>query len=501
MNSKVYLGIDIGAESGRVMAGQWDGRRLQVGEVHRFHNGGIAFGDSLRWDVLRLWDGVQTGLGLAANRWKGQLASIGIDTWGVDYALVTASGELVGLPFCYRDARTRGLLAETLQRVPRADIFTSTGTQFMEINTLFQWIAHHRAHPDAFAAASSLLLIPDWLNFTLCGERAVEFTNATTTQFFDPVRRDWARGLLERLELPTHPLGPVVEAGTRLGGLRRSVAEWTGAGALAVVAPATHDTGSAVVGVPTSRTGHRDWAYISSGTWSLVGMELDGPLLTPEALAANVTNEGGYAGTWRLLRNVMGLWLVQGCRQSFEAAGNSRDYAELTYLASVSPAWRSLIDPNDTRFLKPVDMVSEIQSACATAGQPIPQSEGELVRCCLDSLALKYAAVLKQLESLTGSRVDTVHIVGGGSRNDLLNQLTANATGRRVVAGPAEATVLGNLAVQLATDGEWGGLHDMRCRLATIEPLREFHPDLSQTDAASVAASRWHRIQGIGASL
>jgi rhamnulokinase len=348
-----------------------------------------------------------------------------------------------------------------------------------------------------------MLMIPDWLHFILCGERAVEFTNATTTQFLDPIRRDWSRGLLDRLGLPNHPLGPLVEPGTRLGQLRPAVASVTGASSLSVVAPATHDTGSAVIGVPTDRTGHRDWAYISSGTWSLVGLELPAPLLTPEALAVNVTNEGGYAGTWRLLRNVMGLWLVQGCRQTFQAAGSSLDYAALVRRAAESPAWRSVVDPNHTRFLKPDNMVTELQQACAETGQPVPASEGEIVRCCLDSLALKYADVLARLESLTGTRVVTVHVVGGGARNALLNQLTADATGVRVVAGPAEATVLGNLAVQLATDGEWGGLDDMRRHLAAVEPLQEFHPDPSGHLQALEAAARWRLLHAAhaGASL
>jgi rhamnulokinase len=490
MNStQVYLGIDVGAESGRVMAGVWDGRRLRLEEVHRFPNRPVTVADTLRWDLPGLWREVQCGLNLASRRYGGQLASVGVDTWALDYVLLSRSGEMLGLPFCYRDARTRGLVEETAGRVPRAEIFSATGLQFMEINTLYQWIAHHRASPEVFAAASTFQMIPDWLNGCLCGARVAEMTNATTTQFYDPRARTWARGLLERLALPTHLLPDIVEPGTRLGTLRGSIGP-----AIPVIAPATHDTGSAVAGTP-GPTGDSGWAYISSGTWSLVGVESREPLLTPAALDANVTNEGGVEGTWRILKNVMGLWLLQRCRAALGSEGSLPDYGDLVRAAADAPALRSLVDPDDPRFLNPPDMTSALRDACRETGQPVPETPGALVRCVLESLALKYDAVLRQLEALTGNPLRVVHVVGGGSRNALLNQFTADATGRTVVAGPVEATVLGNLLVQARTLGELGSLPEMRQTVRDSSELATFQPRPAEADRWAEARERFSGIR------
>ena len=282
------------------MAGLWDGVRMRLEELHRFPNGPVELAGSLRWDVLRLWAEIQTGLIIAAKRFGSSVVSIGVDTWALDYVLLSKSNEMLGLPFCYRDARTRGLVTETTQRVSREEIFAASGLQFMEINTLYQWIAHHRASPEIFAAADSFLMIPDWLNWCLCGVKAVEFTNATTTQFLHPQTRQWSADLLHKLGLPTRILPPLIEPGTRLGELRESIAMRTGLTRVPIIAPATHDTGSAVVGVPTRHTGNSNWAYISSGTWSLVGIETKQPCLSADALAMNFTNEGGVDGTWRV---------------------------------------------------------------------------------------------------------------------------------------------------------------------------------------------------------
>lgn len=490
MNSpQVYLGIDVGAESGRVMAGLWDGRRLRLEEVHRFSNGPVAVADTLRWDLPGLWREIQSGLNLASRRYSGQLASVGVDTWALDYVLLSRSGELLGLPFCYRDARTRGLVEETTGRIPRSEIFATTGLQFMEINTLYQWIAHHRASPEVFAAASTFQMIPDWLNGCLCGARVVEMTNATTTQFYDPKSQTWARGLLERLELPTHLLPEIVEPGTRLGTLRGTVGP-----AIPVIAPATHDTGSAVAGTP-GPTGDPGWAYISSGTWSLVGVESKEPILTPGALAANVTNEGGVEGTWRVLKNVMGLWLLQRCRAALGDAAGVPDYSGLVRWAGDAPPLRSLVDPDDPRFLNPPDMPSALRDACRETGQTVPETPGSLVRCVLESLALKYDAVLRQLETLTGRPLRVVHIVGGGSRNALLNQFTADATGRTVVAGPVEATVLGNLLIQARTLGELGSMAEMRQTVRNSSELETFQPRLGEVDRWTEARERFSELR------
>ena len=480
MISQVYLGIDLGAESGRVMAGLWDGRQMRWEELHRFPNGPINVAGSLRWDVLRLWAEIQTGLTIAAKRFGSSIVSIGVDTWALDYVLLSKSNEMLGLPFCYRDARTRGLVTETLQRVSREEIFAASGLQFMEINTLYQWIAHHRASPEIFAAAETFLMIPDWLNWCLSGVKAVEFTNATTTQFLHPQTKQWSEDLLNKLGLPTRILPRLVEPGTRLGELRESISNRTGLARVPVIAPATHDTGSAVVAVPTGHTGKSNWAYISSGTWSLVGIETSQPCLSPTALALNFTNEGGLDGMWRILKNVMGLWLVQQCRRAFEARGGATDYARLVALAENATPFKSLVDPDDSRFLNPADMPGALQSFCRETGQPVPETEGELIRCALESLALKYAMILDQLELLSGERIEVVHIVGGGSRNALLNQFTADACGRPVLAGPVEATVLGNLLVQTRSMGELKSLSEIRTAVGASSELRTFEP---QTNA------------------
>ena len=494
MADQIYLGIDLGAESGRVMAGCWDGARLALEELHRFPNGPVSLAGTLRWDALRLGQEIQQGLAVAARRFGDRIVSVGVDTWGLDYVLLSQSGELLGLPFCYRDARTRGRLAATLRQVPRADIFAATGAQFLEINTLYQLQAHFATSPEVFAGASTFLMMPDWLNWCLCGSRVAEFTNATTTQFCDPMRRTWAVELLRRLGLPTHCLPELVSPGTRVGELRASVSELTGLGRIPVIAPATHDTGSAVAAVPTAHSGRTDWAYISSGTWSLVGIESPSPLLSPRALELNVTNEGGVDGTWRVLKNVMGLWLVQRCRQAFAERGGTDDYARLTALAEAAPPLRSFVDPDDPRFLNPADMPAEIQAFCRETNQPVPKDEGALIRCVLESLALKYAAVLRQLEELGGEIIRVVHVVGGGSRNRLLNQLTADACQLPVLAGPVEATVMGNVLVQAKALGELGSLGQLREVVRNSEDVIRFEPRPDASAHWAEARSRFARL-------
>ncbi len=494
MAEQILLGIDLGAESGRVMAGRWDGRRLALEELHRFPNGPVQLAGTLRWDAPRLWQEIQHGLSLAARRFGRQVASVGVDTWGLDYVLLSRSGELLGLPFCYRDTRTLGHLAETLHRVPRAEIFAATGAQFLEINTLYQWRAHHAASPEVFHAANTFLMMPDWLNWCLSGSRVAEFTDATTTQFCDPVRRTWSVELLRRLGLPTHCLPELVPPGTKLGELRRSAAEATGLGPLSVIAPATHDTGSAVAAVPVAETGRLNWAYISSGTWSLVGIETGAPLLSARALELNVTNEGGVDGTWRVLKNVMGLWLVQRCRQSFAERGGTADYARLTELAAAAPALRSLVDPDDPRFLNPSDMPAAMQAFCRETGQPVPADEGSLIRCALESLALKYAEVLAEIAELGGESIEVVHVVGGGSKNSLLNQLTADACRRPVLAGPAEATVMGNILMQARTLGELGSLPELRAVVRASGEMSRFEPTAGSVEMWAEARCRFARL-------
>jgi rhamnulokinase len=476
MSDACYLGVDLGAESGRVMAGLFDGRKVRLEQIHRFPNAAVSVGTTLRWDVLRLWSEIQEGLTRAATTFGDRIVSAGVDTWGVDYVLMARNDELIAQPFHYRDPRTAGAMRDAFLRVSRDKIFAQTGLQFMEFNTLFQLLAFQRSNPELLPAAHRLLLMPDFFHWCLCGSRVVEFTNATTTQCFDPTQNRWAIDLLGRFGLWIGMFPEVVPPGTRLGKLRDSVAGRTGLKRIEIVAPATHDTGSAVAAVPTRLTGKPNWAYISSGTWSLLGVEVQQAVLSERALELNVTNEGGIDGTYRLLKNIMGLWLVQECKRAFERRGKNYDYAELKRLAGQSRPLRSLINPDDRAFLNPDDMTAAIQKWCEDYGEPVPQAEGELVRCALESLAFKYRMVLEWLEELTGTRIEVLHIVGGGCQNESLNQLTADACGRPVIAGPVEATVLGNVLVQACTAGELATLTDLREVVRESSALRTYEP-------------------------
>jgi len=476
MNTQVYLGVDLGAESGRVIAGIWDGKTIQLEELHRFSNGGVPLANTLRWDVLHLWAEIQTGLTIAAKKYGKSIVSVGVDTWGVDFVLLTKNEEILGQPYHYRDTRTVGMLDEAFKIVPRADIFKQTGLQFMELNTLYQLLALKKQNPDLLKHADCLLLMPDFLHWCLCGSKCVEYTNGTTTQCMHPTKRDWAKAMLKKFGIPTRIFPKVVHPCTPLGAIRESVSAKTGLPAIQVVAPPTHDTGAAVAAVPTANTGKANWAYISSGTWSLMGIESQTALLSQRVLELNYTNEGGIDNTYRVLKNIMGLWLVQQCKRSFEANGKKLDYGELVKLAEAAPALRSIVNPNDARFLNPPDMPKAIQDYCAETGQPVPKTEGELVRCALESLALIYNAVLHGLQELSGTPIEVIHIVGGGSKNALLNQFTANACGCPVVAGPVETTVLGNLLSQVRASGQLKSLAEMRDIVRASSDLVRFEP-------------------------
>ncbi len=503
MKDKCYLAVDCGAESGRVMAGLWDGVKMRLEELHRFPTGITPVGDTKRWDITRIWGEVERGLSLAAKRFGESIVSVGADTWGVDYVLLDQAGELIEQPWNYRDARTHGMLEKVKARVSHEEIFAASGVQFMEINTLYQLLAAHERDPALLASADRFLMIPDYLHFKMCGARVCEFTNATTTQFFHPTRKAWSAELLQKLGLPTAMLPEVVQPGTLLGRLLPGVCERTGLHAgVEVIAPATHDTGSAVAGVPGAEVEDRRGrlAYLSSGTWSLLGVELHEPDLSARAFELNLTNEGGVDGTYRLLRNIMGLWLVQECRRSFEKRGSTSDYAALVLAAESAPAFRSLIDPDDLTFLSPPDMPEAIAQFCRDTGQAVPGTEGEFVRCALESLAIKYATVLNWMKELTGSFIGVVNIVGGGSRNRLLNQFTANACNRTVLAGPVEATVLGNVLVQARACGELQSLADIRrvahesSEVDAIRPEHESSWDEARQRFAEISFRR--RMEG-----
>jgi rhamnulokinase len=458
MATKNLLAYDLGAESGRGILGLFDGSHLQLEVVYRFPNGPIRTLDTLHWDVLRLWGEMLVALRKAITD-KGSIDALGVDTWGVDFALLGRSGTLLGNPRHYRDPHTEGYPEAAFDRVSRRDIYCQTGLQFMRFNSLYQLLAMKRDRSPLLDAAQRLLMIPDLLHYWFTGQEVNEFTDVSTSQMYDPTAKDWARGLLKALDLPANILGKIVLPGTVLGPLRPSVMAETGAAAVPVVLPGSHDTASAVAAVPARG---ESWCYISSGTWSLMGAELPAPLISDKTLAYNFTNEGGVGGTIRFLKNIMGLWLVQECRRSWERSGRSHTYEELTRLADAAPPFVSLVDPDHSSFWLPPSMPAALGEYCQRTGQPVPTEPGGVVRCALESLALRYRWVLERLEELLGRRIDVIHVVGGGCQNALLNQLTADACNRPVLAGPAEATAIGNVLVQMVGLGVIGSLAEGR---------------------------------------
>jgi rhamnulokinase len=468
-HSKSYLAFDFGAESGRAVLAHLHSGVLTTEEVHRFPNEPVEYAGSLHWDVARLWFEVRKALACVQQR---RLAGIGVDAWGVDYALLGEHGELLQNPYHYRDRRTEGVMDDVFRKVSKEEIYRTTGIQFMPINTLYQLFAAQRDTPLMLAAAKRLVTIPDLFNYFLTGNAVCEFTNATTTQLVDPVRRSWATNLMQHLGLRTDLPGPLIEPGTTVGTLLPSVAPNSQLAGTPVIAPGCHDTASAVAAI-SARDGT---AFLSSGTWSLLGTELDAPVLTPQALQANFTNEGGVNGTIRLLKNVMGLWMLQACRNCWSNHLQSADYRELVELAIQEPAFAHLVDPDDESFLRPADMSAAMADFCRKTHQPAPETPGALVRCVLESLALKYGVVMRRLEQLCGRRIEQIRVIGGGSKNRLLNQFTADATGRRVLAGPAEATALGNIAIQILATGEASSLQEVRAIVDRSFPTEAFEP-------------------------
>jgi rhamnulokinase len=497
MAETVFLAVDLGASSGRVVAGLFDGRRLRLEEVHRFENGGIAVGPRLYWDFLGLWSEVQRGLRAAATRYGDRIRSVGVDTWGVDFGLLGPRDELLGSPRHYRDRRTDGLMDRAFQTVPRDEIFAHTGLQFMQFNTLYQLLALRLEGSPLLDAAESLLMMPDLFHWLLTGHKTNEFTNATTTQFYDPARGAWATPLLERFGLPTRLLGGVAQPGTRLGKLLPQVIEETGLRGVECILPGTHDTASAVVAVPAASDGNGgppNWCYISSGTWSLMGIESPRPVINDLCRQFNFTNEGGVAGTIRLLKNITGLWLVQECRRVWTAAGREYTWEALTAMADQATPLASIINPDDPSFLAPGDMPEAIRAFCRRSGQPVPDDEGAVIQCALQSMALKYRQVLGWLEQLAGVRIETIHIVGGGAQNRRLCQAAADACGRPVVAGPVEATAIGNVAVQAVAAGVIGSISQARDLIRDSLAVETYEPRNSA--AWDEAWGRFLRLSG-----
>jgi rhamnulokinase len=463
-----FLAFDLGAESGRAILGCFQSGILDITEIHRFPNEPVAVNGELHWDALRLLHEIKKTFESSLHV---KIESVGIDTWGVDFALLSERGGLIENPYHYRDARTRGVMEEILARISREKIYSITGIQFLTFNTLYQLYAAVRATPKLIDAAEALVTIPDLLNYWLSGNRVSEYTNATTTQFVDAATGAWATGLLNELDLPSRLLQPIVKPGTVIGALQPEVsAAFTGT---PVVAPACHDTGSAVAAVSATKPS----AFLSSGTWSLLGAEISAPIITTKALNLNFTNEGGVCGTIRLLKNIGGLWLLQSCRRCWASSGQNYSYEELMYSAEDNRnGFVSLFDPDHPDFLNPDNMPSAIDEYCRRTGQPAPSGPPAYTRAILESLAFKYRMVLESLEEISGIRFEEIRIMGGGSRNRMLNQFTANATGIPVVAGPAEATALGNIAMQMLATGAVASLSEARRIIDRSFPAERFEP-------------------------
>jgi len=467
-----FLAIDLGAESGRAMLGTLDRGKLTLEELHRFPNTPVRLPTGLYWDALRLFHEIRHALTICGRERKILLDGIGIDTWGVDFALLGADGTLVDNPRHYRDARNNGMLEKTFAVAPREEIFTATGIQFMQINTLYQLHAMKLAQSPALGIAKTLLFTPDLFNYWLTGLMRAEVSIASTSQFYDPVEKHWADGLLRRLGIAESILPEIIPSGARLGRLLPEIAEATGLSAeTPVFATTSHDTAAAVAAVPAEGV---DWGYISSGTWSLMGVELDAPIINDRSLALNFTYAVGAAGKIRLLKNIAGLWLLQECRRAWALAGREHSYAELAALAEAAPSSGMIIDPDG--FSEPGRMPERIVDYCRERGQTVPEQPGGMTRLILESLAATYCKVLENLEILIGRRIQRIHIVGGGSRNKPLNQLAANAMGRTVIAGPAEATAAGNVLVQGIGAGIVSGVSEAREIVRRSFPLETYLP-------------------------
>jgi len=466
-----YLAFDLGAESGRAMLGSITDGRLELEELHRFPNIPVRLPTGLYWDTLRLFHEIQQGLAAAGRDRKLVVAGVGIDTWGVDFALLGSDGALVDNPRHYRDARNNGILEKAFQAVPREEIFAHTGLQFMQFNTLFQLYAMKLASSPALQTARTLLMMPDLFSYWLTGVARAELSDASTTHFYNPARKRWATELFDRFGLPKAMLPEIVPSGTPLGPLLEQVAEPAGLPGTLVYATCGHDTASAVAAVPAQGDG---WCYISSGTWSLMGVELPEPVINEGALRLNFTNEIGFGGSVRFLKNIAGMWLLAECRRAWALAGQDYSYDELARLGATAPPLAAVIDPD--AFLEPGRMPEKIAAFCRSTGQAEPASPAAFCRTILESLALRYRQVLESLETLLGRRLELIHIVGGGSRNQVLNQFVADATGRPVIAGPSEATAAGNVLVQAIGGGVLSDLAAARELVRRSFPLTAVEP-------------------------
>jgi rhamnulokinase len=490
MNDLLYIAVDLGAGSGRVFLAGLSAGEFLLEEAHRFHYPASRAAGLLRWDLQNIFKEIKAGISEASERARKlgrPIHSIGVDSWGVDYGLIDQQGDLIAQPVCYRDERTQGVMEQVFARLSREEIFARTGIQFLAFNTLFQLYA--QAQSGTLQNAARLLMIPDLINYFLTGRAVTEYTNATTTQMVNAASGKWDWHLVEHLGLPSQMLTEIVPAGTGLGALKATLADELRLEGVQVVAPATHDTASAVIGAPLTD----GWAYISSGTWSLVGVERDHPLINVDVARHNFTNEGGAFSTTRFLKNVMGLWILESCRREWQARGLDSDYDTLLGQVEATDEFIGLIFPDDARFFNPPSMLDAIAEQLAETDQRVSANPPTVTKVILDSLAFRYASVLKTITSLTHREIDGVQIIGGGSQNDYLNQATATVTGLTVLTGPAEATATGNVLVQAIAQGRFATLTEARRHIAHNVRLKKFTPRPSP--AWEVAARRYAAIE------
>jgi rhamnulokinase len=479
------LAVDLGAGSGRVVAGIYDGARLELKEINRFANDPVKKDDGWHWQLESLMAGIQEGIGAAVREYGDEVVTLGVDTWGVDYGLIDAEGNLLAAPFQYRDTRTDGMMEEAYRRMPKAEIYQRTGIQFMFFNTIYQLLAEAHSSAQRLEKADRLLFMPDLINYFLTGRKTIERSIASTSQLLDARTQNWDRDLLKAMGLPERIFGELIDAGEVLGELKPELARTLGNTRLKVIAPGSHDTASAVVGVPAE---DEEPVFLSSGTWSLIGRELKKPVITDASFQVSFSNEGGVQGTTRFLKNIAGMWLLQECKRTWDAAGSSLSFGDLVTEAEKAEPFRSLIDPDVAEFQAPENMPEAIAEYCRKTGQPVPQTPGQFTRAILESLALKYRKMKELLEALTGQRVEKIHIVGGGSQNRLLNRFAADATGCQIVAGPVEATSAGNIVMQLIALGQLKSLSEGRALIRRSFATEEYFPE--NTAAWAEAARR-----------
>ena len=491
-NERRYIAVDLGAESGRVMLGVVSADKLRIEEVHRFSNGPVEQDGSLHWDFARLLSEIKTGIGKAAGRAGGEVAGIGVDSWGVDFGLLDEKGNLIENPYHYRDSHTNGMLAKAFELMPKRDIYEHTGIQFLQFNSVYQLLSMRLADSPVLAKANRLIFIANLVSYFLSGNPCAEYTLASTSQLMDMRTGKWSRTIFEKMNLPMGIMPDVIGPGKVVGKLTKTVANEIGCGEIPVIAVGSHDTASAVAAVPASPDSHQasrggpadektKWAYLSSGTWSVMGIETSKAIINDKTFAHQFTNEGGVEGTIRLLKNIMGLWLVQECRRQWQKDGEDLSYAQLTAMAQKARPFAATMNIDTGEFLAPGDMPRRINEHLTQKGQQPIKNKGQMVRVLLECLALKYYEEINRLEEVIGKKIDCLHVVGGGSQNELLNQFTANAIGKKVIAGPAEATAIGNVLMQARATGHIKRLADGRRLVGNSFALKEYQPEDTAT--------------------